>query len=64
MKTAAQQSIYVSMFVCVCVVGGVQIVHWVHVYVKVNLIRLIKKEHSGLNKLVDRSQRGLRRVAG
>lgn len=34
------------------------------VYVKVNLIRLIKKEHSGLNKLVDGSQSGLRRVDG
>lgn len=36
---------------------GVQLVHWVRVYVKVNLIRLIKEEHSGLNKLVDGSQR-------
>ena len=32
---------------------GMQLVHWVHVYVKVNLITLIKKEHSGLNKLVN-----------
>lgn len=37
-------------------VEGIQLVHWVRVYVKVNLIRLIKKEHSSLNKLVDGSQ--------
>lgn len=42
----------------------VQLVQWVRVYVKVNLIRLIKKEHSGLNKLVDGSHSGLWRVDG
>lgn len=36
---------------------GMQLVHWVHVYVKVNLIMLIKKERSGLNKLVNRGKR-------
>lgn len=35
-----------------CRKWGMQLVHWVHVYVKVNLIMLIKKEHSGLNKPV------------
>lgn len=35
---------------------GKQPVHWVHVYVKVNLIMLIKKGYSGLNKPVNQGE--------
>lgn len=35
--------------------GGL-LVHWRHVYVKVNLITLRQKEHSGLNKLVNQGK--------
>lgn len=35
---------------------GMLRVHRMHVYVKVNLITLIAKEHSGLNKLVNRGK--------
>lgn len=41
-----------------------QPVHWVHVYVKVNLIMLIKKGYSGLNKPVKRGEPVSVRVAG
>lgn len=43
---------------------GMQPVHWVHVYVKVNLIMLIKKGYSGLNKPVNRGEPVSVRVAG
>lgn len=35
---------------------GKQPVHWVHVYVKVNLIMLIKKGYSGLKKPVSQGE--------
>lgn len=44
--------------------GEVQPVHWVHVYVKVNLIMLIKKGYSVLNKPVKRGEPVSVRVAG
>lgn len=43
---------------------GMQPVHWVHVYVKVNLIMLIKKGYSGLNTPVNRGEPVSVRVAG
>lgn len=47
-----------------CRKRGMQPVHRVHVYVKVNLIMLIKKGYSGLNKLVNRGEPVSVRVRG